>query len=131
HGAHLLKYWSLFDPWIFTWHAVHRWNLGSNRLCREVCSGAPRPVSPVPPPLWHSRHTVNTTGRFSSLAFIDPCAMWQVSQPSIRAGACSNTNGPRLSAWHFRQASSLVTACSAIRGRCAILHDGGGVPCGL
>ena len=45
-----------------------------------------RAVRPVPPPLWHSRQTVKTTGRRSSLWFIEPCGLWQVSQPSARTG---------------------------------------------
>ena len=44
---------------------------------------------------------VETPARRSSLAFIDPCGWWQDSQPSTRRGGCSNTNGPRLSAWHL------------------------------
>ena len=60
-------------------------------------------------PLWHSRQTVKTTGRRSSFAFIEPCGLWQVSQPSTRTGGCSKTNGPRLSMWHLRQGCSLLT----------------------
>ena len=101
-------------------------------LCEDDCVGMPCLAVPkLPAPLWHSRQTVKTTGRRSSFALVEPCGLWQVSQPSTRTGACSKTNGPRLSEWHFRQGSSLPSACSTMRGRWPMRQVGANVPCGL
>ena len=92
-----------------------------DRACcaSPIAVGTPLPRVPkLPAPLWHSRQTVKTTGRRSSLAFMEPCGLWQVSQPSTRTGGCSKTNGPRLSTWHLMQGVSLLSACSTMRGRC-------------
>src|SRR5689334_5778560 len=34
----------------------------------------------------------------------EPCGWWQAAQPSSLTGACSKTNGPRLSPWQLMQA---------------------------
>src|SRR5260370_19143218 len=80
-------------------------------------------------PLWHSRQTENTTGRRSSLEFIDPCGLWQISQPSTRTGGCSNTNGPRFSTWHFIHGVSAFSTRPIIPRVCAILHVPSKDPC--
>src|SRR5665811_2369437 len=126
------RYKSLFDPCMATWHVVHFWNFGSSILCLEDCSGTPSLRVPNPvAPLWHSKQSVNTTGRRSSFAFIEPCGLWQVSHPSTRTGACSYTNGPRLSMWHLRHGDSVLSACSIMRGFCPIFQVASNEPCGL
>ena len=72
---------------------------------------------------WHSRHCRRTSGRVSMRGLVEPCGSWQEEQPSVRMGACSKTNGPRLSEWHFRQPGSLAEA----NLRFAL----GAEPCGL
>lgn len=43
-------------------------------LWDAVCIRDPIPRRPkFPAPLWHSRHSVNTTGRLRSREFVDPC----------------------------------------------------------
>ena len=52
--------------------------------------GTPSPLFPKPAiPLWHSRHIVNTAGRYSNRGFTLPCGEWHASQPSTRTGGCS------------------------------------------
>ena len=47
-------------------------------LCDADCVKTPVFCRPnVPAPLWHSRHSVKTTGLRSSFALVDPCGMWQ------------------------------------------------------
>src|SRR5689334_12297290 len=62
-------------------------------------------------------------GTFSVRSFTErlPCGLWQFRQLSS-TGACSNRNGPRLSAWHVVQ-SSLMLSAFTIAGDSA--------PCGL
>src|SRR5438128_7760446 len=101
-------------------------------LCEADCTNTPvfwRPK--VPAPLWHSRQSVNTTGRRSNFAFVEPCGVWQKSQPSTRTLACSNTNGPRLSTWHFRHGISLSCAGASIAVLVPVFHEGATDPCGL
>src|SRR5262249_7224539 len=108
-------------------------------LCELDCTNTPRFSRPnVPAPLWHSRQSVNTTGRRSSFELVDPCGRWQASHPSTRTLACSKTNGPRLSTWHFKHGSSLsIAGCSiaeleALRVVIEVPPDRASkVPCGL
>src|SRR5262249_16261143 len=95
------------------------------------CIFMPLPPSGGDGSLWHSRQSVNTTGRRSSLAFVDPCGWWHVSQPSTLTTRCSKTQGPRLSVWHFRHGLSLPSACCPTYGRLPIRQVGANVPCGL
>src|SRR6185437_784730 len=98
----------------------------------EESEGSPVPLRPkLPAPLWHSRQSVNTTGRRNSREFVEPCGEWHISHPSTRTGGCSNAKGPRLSEWHFRQASSFAGACATSEGRAAMRQVGANVPCGL
>src|ERR1035437_8070748 len=90
---------------------------------------ASRPM--LPAPLWHSRQSVNTTGRVSIRELAEPCGTWQDMQPSARSGACSKTNGPRLSAWQLMHGSSLALAVSTCRGRAPLAQVGWNDPCGL
>ncbi len=52
---------------------------------------------------WHSRQRFATSCRVIIRGLAEPCASWQMVQGSLRTGACSNTNGPRLSEWHWKQ----------------------------
>ena len=85
-----MQFWYLTCAWL--------WRLGA---CGDNSS-----VMPV----WHSKQSCLTDGRFSILGLLDPCGMWQVVQPSSFAGACSNTNGPCLFEWHLIHAMSAPTA---------------------
>src|SRR5436190_23014427 len=49
------------------------------------------------------------TFSFSSFTVRPPCGLWQLRQLSS-TGACSNMNGPRLSAWQVVQSSLMLSA---------------------
>ena len=54
----------------------------------------------------HSKFTLLTLSR---CILGEPCGVWQLTQPSTFTGSCSNTSGPRLSAWHVKH----VASCAA------------------
>src|SRR6202050_1510911 len=89
-------------------------------------------IDPIVPPFagatdWklegHSWQTRRTTCRVSIRALDEPCGWWHAMQPSSFTGACSYTNGPALSPWHFMQPGSLALTVCSMRGS--------NVPCGL
>src|SRR5262249_40081385 len=73
--------------------------------------------------VWHSRHSKFTFERLSSRGFEEPWGVWQLTQPSVFTGTCSNTNGPAFSAWHLKQPAS----CAAVERSCLVRNP----PCGL
>src|SRR5688500_17044257 len=62
----------------------------------------------------------------SMRSFDDPCGSWQVVQLS-RTGACSQSTGPRISAWHVVHISPtelpLLSALTLVIDPCGLWQD--------
>jgi hypothetical protein len=71
---------------------------------------------------WHLRHNVESR-EASILSFTEPCALWQVEQPS-RVASCSKTCGPRWAEWHWRQFYSFAIS-AVLPPLCAMPLCGG------
>src|SRR5581483_306689 len=88
----------LLEPWMLVWQERHARpisrssGVGPLASPATVCRSLGCPVM-----VWHCWHSIGT-GSTSSVWLLEPCGSWQVRQFS-RTGACSNTNGPRFSAW--------------------------------
>src|SRR5687767_8072842 len=59
-------------------------------------------------------------------SLLDPCGSWHVAQLSPLTPACSNSHGPRLSAWH--EAHDSLTVLPVFSSRtlvepCGLWHD--------
>src|SRR5215472_16280130 len=64
--------------------------------------------------VWHSRQTRFTWLRLSNLGLLEPCGVWQATQPSVLTGACSHAKGPALSVWQAKHTWS----CAAVERNC-------------
>jgi len=85
----------MFEPWIIVWQLMQGGRSGEPAFI--PCTVAAETG------LWHWLHSWLMLATFSIRGFCDPCGVWQPVQPSPFTAACSNTQGPRVSAWHLVQ----------------------------
>src|SRR5262249_9883192 len=94
------------------WHMVQAWYFWA-WLWNDGIPGAGASTVSV----WHSRQSRFTWLRFNNLGLLEPCGVWQATQPSILTGACSQERGPDLWVWQPKHPWSWAAVERSCLGR--------------